>query len=127
MGHVARISFEFRSRFWENLGAEKVGFLHADPIHDFPTWWTQMYQRTPVLIAWQGGPRAAELNRASIKMQIRRALATLSSLTRRSVRFLEDQMIAGHAHNWSTDPFARGAYSYLDVAGHQAFPPVNRE
>ncbi|MEK7354854.1 MAG: NAD(P)/FAD-dependent oxidoreductase, partial [Bdellovibrionota bacterium] len=57
MGHAMRIAFRFRTRFWENGRSEPIGMLHAGPEFDFPTWWTQMPIRSPLLVAWQGGPK----------------------------------------------------------------------
>ncbi len=57
MGHVQRITFEFKERFWEKLSDKPIGFLHSNKDHYFPAWWTQMPRRTPYLTAWQGAPK----------------------------------------------------------------------
>ncbi|HTD53387.1 MAG TPA: FAD-dependent oxidoreductase, partial [Thermoanaerobaculia bacterium] len=37
-----------------------------------------------------------------------------------SKRRIERLLIASHSHDWSADPFARGAYSYVAVGGAAA-------
>jgi monoamine oxidase len=34
--------------------------------------------------------------------------------------FLEEHLDAWHLHNWASDPFARGGYSYVRVGGVDA-------
>jgi monoamine oxidase len=115
MGHVQRITFEFKTRFWEKLSDKPVSFLHTGPGSDFPTWWTQLPARSPYLIAWQGGPRAYELSLLSEDERKERALATLARLTRKSKAFLQGQLVQSFSHAWSQDPFSLGAYSYAGV------------
>ncbi|HEX4923669.1 MAG TPA: NAD(P)/FAD-dependent oxidoreductase, partial [Bdellovibrionales bacterium] len=117
MGDVQRLVFRFRSRFWEQLSKEPVGFLHTGPEYYFPTWWTFMPMRTPHLVAWQGGPKARELAAVTHELRVEAALRTLSALTGKPLRFLNAQMEACHGHDWSNDPFCWGAYSYIGVGG----------
>lgn len=115
MGHVQRITFQFKERFWEKLSKNPVGFLHAGPEIYFPTWWTQMPLRTPYLTAWQGGPRAYEMSAWTEQERVTKALQTLARLTGRSRGYLEKNYVTHFTHNWSRDPYALGAYSYLGV------------
>ncbi|MES3036265.1 MAG: NAD(P)/FAD-dependent oxidoreductase [Bdellovibrionota bacterium] len=117
MGHVQRIVFRFRSRFWEKLSDEPISFLHGGPELHFPTWWTQAPIRTPVLMAWQGGPKAMELSTAGESAIVKMALESLSVLTTMPKSFIADQLVSWHTHNWSLDPFSLGAYSYVGVDG----------
>lgn len=115
MGHVQRINFEFSERFWESLSNKPVGFLHSGSEEYFPTWWTQMPQRTNILNAWQGGPKAYEMSFWSEKKRIVVALRTLSRMTGRSLSYLQDHYLGHFTHNWSQDPFSLGAYSYQGI------------
>ncbi|MBC7370799.1 MAG: FAD-dependent oxidoreductase [Bdellovibrionaceae bacterium] len=117
MGHVQRISFHFKTRFWEKNKKEPIGFMHAGPGNLFPAWWTQMPVRSPVLIAWQGGPKAEELGQRPVGERVDCALETLAKMTGHTKQFLKNQLIAYYTHNWSQDPYAMGAYSYtgLDI------------
>jgi monoamine oxidase len=115
MGHIQRITFQFKDRFWEKLSDRPVGFLHAGPDRYFPTWWTQMPLRSPYLVAWQGGPKALEMSTWSKERRKDTALTTLAFLIGRKKSFLQEQCLDFFTHNWSQDPFALGAYSYIGV------------
>lgn len=116
MGHIQRISFVFRERFWETLSSTPVSFIHLDADSYFPTWWTQSPVRSPVLVAWQGGPKAEEMSAWTKEERVQTALKTLSTFSKKSVRFLRGHLESVHTHNWSHDPFALGAYSYTGVS-----------
>jgi monoamine oxidase len=131
MGTALRLTFRFRTRFWEHLPrptklevSEAIGnsfcFLHAGPELDFPTWWTEAPLRVPLLVAWQGGPRARELAKLSEDERADRALATLSRMIGKSKPELRREVVAWHEHEWLTDPFSLGAYSYVRVGGLEA-------
>ncbi len=120
MGHVQRIVFRFKERFWEKLSNGPISFLHAGPEMYFPTWWTSQPLRSPHLVAWQGGPKALQMMNWSSDQRIGAALKTLAQLTQKSERFILSQVESFHFHNWSDDPFSLGAYSYIGVDGMAA-------
>jgi monoamine oxidase len=126
MGHVQKIIFHFHERFWENLSKEPVSFLHCGPENYFPTWWTLQPMRAPFMIAWQGGPKAWELSLRSEEERVNTALLTLSKMTRIPLRSLNRLVQCWYTHNWSEDPFARGAYSYVTVDGMKALGSLKR-
>lgn len=117
MGHAMRITFRFRTRIWERGRKDSIGFLHAGPEFDFPTWWTQMPMRTPLLVAWQGGPKCEELARLSERERVSTALATLSALLDLEIEEIRDELVSWHMHDWTNDPYSLGAYSYVGVEG----------
>ena len=117
MGHVQRIVFRFRYRFWENLSDQPTAFFHCGPDSYFPTWWSLQPLRTPHLVAWQGGPKAIEMSTWSEEERLQTALKTLSTMMGLSTEFLNSELESWHTHNWSKDPFTRGAYSYIAVGG----------
>lgn len=125
-GHAQRIVFRFRSRFWEELSEEPIGYLHAGPGRRFPTWWTTQPIRSPQLVAWQGGPKAEEMSRWTDQARAQAALETLSYLTKKPLGFIEDRLAGWRMHNWSLDPYARGAYSYVAVGGVSAAKAFSR-
>ena len=51
---------------------------------------------------------------------IEKGLETLGKLLRIDGRELEDLLDASYTHDWQTDPFSRGAYSYVKVGGDSA-------
>lgn len=120
MGHALRIVLRFRTRFWESLSGKLISYLHTGPGRDFPTWWTLAPLRAPMLVAWQGGPRAGELSRLPPEELVRRALESLSFLTRWPVAKLARELRGWDTHDWSGDPYSLGAYSYVHVDGTDA-------
>lgn len=124
MGHAMRIAFRFHGRFWEELAPpeveKKVGYLHAGPDTDFPTWWTAMPIRAPVLTAWQGGPRAARLSELPESARVQSALDTLARLLGCKRARIEQELVSWKTHDWTHDPFSLGAYSYVGVDGTAA-------
>jgi monoamine oxidase len=115
MGNVARVVLQVRKRFWESgRGLDSLSFVHA-PGEAFPTWWTQYPVQAPVLTAWAGGPRAvALLDEGRV---VERALESCAHIFGLSGTKLRKELISSHFHDWRTDPFALGAYTYVAVGG----------
>jgi monoamine oxidase len=121
MGSATRITLLFRERFWES-SARNLSFLFAQE-HLPPTWWTAAPNPSPTLTGWTAGPRALRISTgAALKDQ---ALATLSAIFNR--RDLSELLVGFHAHDWQSDPYSLGAYSYapagaLTASGELATP-----
>ncbi len=118
-GPVLKVVLRFRSAFWEKLAQGKyrdASFFHA-PDFTFPTFWTARPVRAPLLNAWVGGPKAARLSERPVDAIVREALASLSALFGGPPPDME--LEAAYVHNWATDRFSRGAYSYVTVGGGQ--------
>ncbi len=127
MGHVQKLIFRFHERFWENLCQEKpLSFVHLGPETYFPTWWTLLPLRSPDLIAWQGGPKAQEMSAWSKDQKIEIALKTLSQWSGQKISHLIDQLQFCESHDWTSDPYARGAYSYIQTNGTAAAKNLSR-
>jgi monoamine oxidase len=109
MGHVDRLTFRFRDPFWEeNEKFKKAAFLISND-SPFMTWWTSYPVIAPILTAWSAGSRADALGERSAVALADQALASLSRMLRRRIPTPE----AVYFHDWQSDPFARGAYSYV--------------
>ncbi|MFS4457728.1 flavin monoamine oxidase family protein [Bdellovibrio sp. HCB2-146] len=115
MGAVYRLAFLFKSRFWEELSDKPFSFLHGGPQDYFPTWWAETPLHLPLLIAWQGGPKAQKMKSWSAQKRKCTALQSLSRFTEKSTSFLESQLQKVYSHDWCQDPFSLGAYSYVKV------------
>jgi monoamine oxidase len=127
-GHVVKIVLRFRERFWADddwLRARTAGsaqplpplqFLHA-PGEALPTWWTAAPARMATITGWCGGPAALELSSGGEAALIERALSALARALREPRRKLDSLLDGARWHDWSGDPFARGAYSYVAVGG----------
>jgi monoamine oxidase len=105
MGPVVKVTLEFRSEFWPH---KNFGFIHAVGCR-FPTWWSD--QRGALLTGWAGGPRAhrfAGMDLEGIRQEAVRAVANMFKI---KVEQVTELLVSLHRHDWSQDPFSRGAYS----------------
>ena len=120
-GTVIKAALRFRAAFWEELdgGRYRDATFFQSPRAAFPTFWTALPARVPLLIAWAGGPKAARMSGATKPELVRRAVTSLESIFGERAR-IEDQLEAAWVHDWQRDPFARGAYSYVAVGGQGA-------
>lgn len=116
MGAVFKLVLCFRERFWEKWIYEDLGFIH-DRHETFQTWWTQLPARVPVLTAWSGGPHAIELSRKPETELVREAILSLSRMTGKSFESTAEKLFSWRFHNWQSDPFSKGAYSYIKAGG----------
>jgi monoamine oxidase len=135
MGEVLRVTLLFRESFWQHAVAPSIpedirrkladlSFLFT-PAEIPPTWWTPHPARAPMITAWIGGPRAAELRRSiaaddePLALE-RRCLATLARIFERPFAELQSLLVSSHEHDWSADPYSRGAYSYVPAGALDA-------
>ena len=131
MGKVIRIVLRFRHRFWDSIAEPPSGkqgraktladmsFLLSDDAL-FPTWWTGMPKKLPMITGWGPFRSAEQLSGQDQSTVVRRALETLSRLLGIKVQDAETWLDAAYFHDWQTDPFARGAYSYAKVGADGA-------
>jgi monoamine oxidase len=119
MGHVVKLVVAFHERFWERAFSDELGFLIA-PEEPFRGWWTGYPLYAPVLVAWAGGPAADALAGVRNEQRVDRALDSLARLVGEPRALIDRQTVTWDTHDWATDPFARGAYSYVRVGGIEA-------
>jgi monoamine oxidase len=127
-GQVFKIVLQFRQRFWADdgfvrrrLAAKRaepapLNFVHAREA-DVPTWWTALPAQVPLLTGWAGGPKADSLLSDTEATRIERSLAALSGVLGVPRGQLEELLDCWATHDWRSDPFSRGAYSYVGVGG----------
>ncbi|MFI5271983.1 MAG: flavin monoamine oxidase family protein [Ktedonobacterales bacterium] len=126
MGPAIKVVLRFRDAFWDTLltahpvlALPRLSFLFSDdPV--MRTWWTDHPALTPTLTAWAAGPRAAALASLPDDAIAQQALAALARVLGVERAYLDARLDAWHLHNWSADPFARGAYSYVRAGGADA-------
>jgi monoamine oxidase len=109
MGHAARLSLLFREAFWRDRFPE-TSFLFARELTP-GVWWTASPHAAPVLTGWVGGPRALGLPDEPDKF-VSLALGSLATIFHISEKNLRSLLAASYTHNWQSDPFTLGAYSY---------------
>jgi monoamine oxidase len=128
VGHVVKIMFRFRERFWddpelqERLGKRDrmpLNFVHA-PDEIILTWWTTAPVRAPLLTAWAGGHAADSLLTEGGQAMIDRTLDALASVFAMKRREIDALFDSSNMHDWQADRFSRGAYSYSGVGGQNA-------
>jgi monoamine oxidase len=107
----------FKERFWE--AARRFGFVISFD-EGIPTWWTQEPLTSNVLTGWAGGPAAEKLVNLSQEELLDRAIESLSRIFGKSAGWLHKRVDKIYYHDWSSDPFCRGAYSYPRVGGLKA-------
>ena len=124
MGTVVRLTLAFSERIWETElvtppaegNASEFSFLHASD-SALPVWWTPFPLRAPMIVGWAGGPGAARLARMPREELHATAITTLATALGIDRAELERRVTGWWHHDWSSDPFARGAYSYTLVGG----------
>ena len=119
-GPVCKVLLRFDAPFWEHVQRGRLrdaSFFHSSKA-PFPTLWTALPERAPTLVAWAGGPRAARLAALSREAILRAAVDSVAALFPRSRA--AERLVSAQHHDWSADPFARGAYSYVTVGGRSA-------
>ncbi|HXT35705.1 MAG TPA: NAD(P)/FAD-dependent oxidoreductase [Chloroflexota bacterium] len=124
MGPVLKVVLRFREPFWDRMrppypNLPRLSFLFA-PDEIFPTWWTSYPLVAPLLTGWLAGPRAAPLAHQTDARIIGQAVEALARSLGVPTGTLETELASAHLHNWNTDPFARGAYSYVLAGGLEA-------
>jgi monoamine oxidase len=117
-GHAARVVFRFRELFWDDDHPDLSFLFGRTPL--FPVWWTMYPLRAPLLTGWTGGPPAEPLAGRTADAVADCALESLARHFGLPRGELEQQVVSHWSHDWATDPFARGAYSYGGVGGLEA-------
>ena len=121
IGHVIRVSMIFRQRFWADMKAagksmKKMSFLFSRD-KTFPTWWSFLPTEAPMLIAWAPADAAESLSHLSDSEICEQAVQALARVFHLPLAHCREELISAHTHNWQTDPYSRGAYSYVAVGG----------
>ena len=119
MGPVMKIALQLNHVLWEELGLTRFNFIHA-PMEDsaFPTWWNAAPFRVPLLTGWAGGPAATALSGRSEEEMLELALVSLSRVFSIAKTTLARAVEHTYFYDWQSDPYSRGAYSYICVGGH---------
>jgi monoamine oxidase len=118
---VLKAVLRFRTPFWETADRglyRDVRFFHPRQAA-FPTFWTALPVRTPVIVAWAAGPKAVALAGLKQPQIIDAALESLAALFG-DVEAIRGELEGAWLHDWQSDPYARGAYSYVTVGGDKA-------
>ncbi|HEY1800379.1 MAG TPA: NAD(P)/FAD-dependent oxidoreductase [Terriglobales bacterium] len=126
MGKVIRVTLCFRERFWDDLHAGKSGktlsnasFLFSGEDW-FPTWWTTMPEKLPVITGWAPFHCAEQLTGKNADFIVARATETLAKILKVDLKEINRLLASAHFHDWEADPLSGGAYSYVKAGGDSA-------
>jgi monoamine oxidase len=123
MGSVVRLVLQFDSMFWEDpaalSGKRLLKDLHFLFTRDkvFPTYWSSMPLRVPVLVAWAAGLLAAAKRNLSHQQLETEALAALARILARPEDSIRRRFVRSFYHDWQQDAHSQGAYSYVLAGG----------
>jgi monoamine oxidase len=109
MGSAARVVYQFSRRFWP----EDLSFLFA-PQQNPPTWWTTSPKTSAMLTGWLAGRK---LNGFRVSDLPETGLDALTGILHADVR---QHMSYWRQHDWQTDTYSLGAYSYVPKGAMQA-------
>lgn len=112
-GQVVRLVLRFKEPFWEEQQEfADAGFLLSDE-HLFPTWWSSLAVRAPVLTGWSAGPHADALLGQPRTVLVNEAASSLAKIFGIAPARIRALIEGAYFHDWHADPFTRGAYSYV--------------
>ena len=123
-GSVIKVLLNFDGPVWKeatNAGSLKnsdPGFIFSDAI--IPTWWTQIPEKNGMITGWLAGPKADRLQHESPEEIYRLALESLAVIFKIPRTILQSRLLGSHVHNWATDEFSKGAYSYETIHSKKA-------
>jgi Monoamine oxidase len=123
VGHVIRVTFVFRTRFWDDMKAEgrslsNMTFLFSED-EVFPTWWTVQPLKAPVLTAWAPAEAAERLSHLPDHEICEQAIQAAARVLHTPLEFCREQLLTAYTHNWQTDHYSGGAYSYVAEGGSE--------
>ena len=127
LGDVERVVLVFKTPFWESIenGRYRNASFFRDPEGAFGAYWTQYPQRRASVVAWAGGPRATRARERFGSDLAREAVRGFGAMLGDEQSAIE-QLVDVYSHDWRSDPYARGAYSYLRVGGGDARSELGR-
>ena len=129
MGNVVKVALRLDEPFWtgkrfaKRMGDERLdtlSFLHSSEPVAFPVWWTPYPIKAPLLMGWCGGPTARALAGMTAEEVVAGAIDSLATILGMRRHAVQRHVVSGYTHDWMSDPFSRGAYSYVRVGGGDA-------
>jgi len=124
IGRVLRVTLQFRERFWTQRkdavpDLRNLHFLMADdPL--FPTWWTMHPIGAPLLVGWSPDVCSDALRGKSHEEVAAQACRSLEKTLPDYKEEIRAGFVAAYFHDWQSDPYSRGAYSYVKAGGEGA-------
>ena len=128
MGTALRMTFNFREPFWVQDNPDLSFLFSSDTVP--PTWWTTSPERAGIITGWVGGPQTGQIMLSHPEQVLSEGLGALARIFSIKVERLREQLLSWHMHDWQSDPYSLGAYSYapkgaLDASQKMATPVEN--
>lgn len=124
MGQAMRVTLRFSRRFWADTEVARVLPAQLDNLRFlftlgewFPTWWTASPLQAPLITAWAPAHCAERFAGQSENFIVDKALAALAEVFPLDRKELDSAFAKAYLHDWQSDPYSRGAYSYVRVGG----------
>jgi monoamine oxidase len=110
-GSVRRLVMVFRAPFWkEKMPGMRFLFAHGTAA---TAYWAHQPGDAPVLVAWAGGPMADAAGDAH--QFLSQSLRSLERIFLLPAHSLDVELRNWYLHDWQSDPWTLGAYSYAPV------------
>lgn len=119
MGSAARVGLLFKAAHWPAI-ARRFSEPFLDAEGRFSVYWTAAPFDRPLVTAWAGGRPARELAALTHLQVAAAAVGGLAKALGMPVLEAGEGVREALFHDWTTDPFSRGAYSYLAAGGEGA-------
>lgn len=120
-GTVYKVVLVFDRPFWKEVDLLEDMLILQRFDQPFQTWWTTQPVETPLLAGWVAGPPARRVAAARGEALLGLAVASLAQALALPRGRVEQHLRSWHFHDWSRDPFARGAYSNVLSGGSNAW------
>jgi monoamine oxidase len=116
MGAAMRLVLCFRHCFWKDpelVGSRMPDMCFVSSAEElFPTWWLSVSEGSAMLTGWSGGVRAEQLSGRGRAAIMEFGLEALYHIFAVPLETLRDLVQEFFLHDWQSDPYCRGAYSY---------------
>jgi monoamine oxidase len=123
---VIKILMQFKNDFREkkiddhpkSFFIKDMGFTITDAF--YPTWWTQLPERNNLFTGWLAGPPAVQAMHSTNDELLEKALDALQYIFNIKKNELRNFLVHHSIHNWTNEPYTRGAYSYTTLQTKEA-------
>ncbi|MBI3556565.1 MAG: FAD-dependent oxidoreductase [Deltaproteobacteria bacterium] len=114
MGNIFKIVFKFREPFWR---AQPRFMFEQASSRAIQLWYDTFPLNSGLLTGLTAGPRATALLSNGREHAVEQALSCLAGVTGVGVDLLAEWLDCWYFHDWQSDPFSRGAFSYVVAGG----------